>query len=347
MVRIAYFDFLKFMAIFLVVAGHCIQRSYMSYDLTTDAFYYDGVFKFIYGFHLPLFMVISGYFFYETIRKYRFCEVVKSRFTRLLIPIVSWHIIWLLIDGFSNHVSDNTIISLVRGFLSHYWFLWAIFYCSLGVLFIKKVFNDSLKVYFLILPLTLFLPNVLNIERYVYLFPYFLFGYIFCTPKLSAFIRDPFSLISKKTIILGGALFIIIYVVLSNNYRYDYYIYTSGTCVIKDAFFSIGQLYIDLYRYLAGFVGVIGFCCLSLLFKDIKIPAFLIKIGAKTLGIYIIHMFFTPIISEFQIGINYFFILFEVIALIVIPFFITIVIEKNKILSLFLLGKKFPPKEYN
>ena len=50
------FDVLKLFAIFLVVWGHCIQ------NLHSGDFYSEPVYKIIYSFHMPLFMVISGFF---------------------------------------------------------------------------------------------------------------------------------------------------------------------------------------------------------------------------------------------------------------------------------------------
>lgn len=335
MARIAHFDLLKFLAIFLVVAGHCIQRSYMSYDVDTDLYYYDGVFKFIYGFHLPLFMAISGFFFYGTLHKYSFNNVVKSRFTRLILPIIAWHIIWSVF----NPSEDNAFVSFVRSFLLHYWFLWALFFCSLGVLIIAKLFGNSLKIYILILPVTLCLPNILNIERYVYLFPFFLFGYVLNYPQYQRFILTPFSVASKKVVMLGGVFLFIAYIGMINFYSYEDYIYTSGTCLIKEGAFSFNQLGIDLYRYIVGLVGVVSCYILSLFVKDINIPHYLFDVGTKTLGIYIIHTFFTPIICWFQLDVNYIFVFIEVVVLIYLSYYLTTLIEKNKHLSFLLLGK--------
>lgn len=54
--RLLSFDYLKFFAIFLVVWGHCIEQL-CSADSIEDSAY-----RFIYSFHMPLFMMISGYF---------------------------------------------------------------------------------------------------------------------------------------------------------------------------------------------------------------------------------------------------------------------------------------------
>ena len=55
-----FIDFAKGISILLVLWGHCIQ--YMSAG-TVD-FFEDNAFKVIYSFHMPLFMLLSGYVSY-------------------------------------------------------------------------------------------------------------------------------------------------------------------------------------------------------------------------------------------------------------------------------------------
>lgn len=54
--RDSYFDNAKFLLIFLVVFGHIIR----SYIHDNDALLH--IYKFIYTFHMPAFILISGYF---------------------------------------------------------------------------------------------------------------------------------------------------------------------------------------------------------------------------------------------------------------------------------------------
>lgn len=51
--RIVYIDALKLFAIFSVLWGHSIQY------LITDEYYLQPVYRFIYAFHMPLFMALS------------------------------------------------------------------------------------------------------------------------------------------------------------------------------------------------------------------------------------------------------------------------------------------------
>lgn len=54
--RIVAFDIIKLIAIYLVIVGHCTQHLLSSFE------YEEPVYLFIYSFHMPLFMFLSGFF---------------------------------------------------------------------------------------------------------------------------------------------------------------------------------------------------------------------------------------------------------------------------------------------
>ena len=53
--RIEYIDYIKAFAIFMVIVGHSIQNLSTCNELNV-------VYSFIYSFHMPLFMTLSGFF---------------------------------------------------------------------------------------------------------------------------------------------------------------------------------------------------------------------------------------------------------------------------------------------
>lgn len=70
------FDMVKLITIFLVIVGHIIQFIGINwYD-------YFGVEKFIYSFHMPLFIIISGYFCARSITS-SFGEMVRKKLNNL------------------------------------------------------------------------------------------------------------------------------------------------------------------------------------------------------------------------------------------------------------------------
>lgn len=56
-------DALRGVAIILVIIGHCISNGSGSGYFSNQGYYENIAFKFIYSFHMPLFMIISGYLF--------------------------------------------------------------------------------------------------------------------------------------------------------------------------------------------------------------------------------------------------------------------------------------------
>lgn len=66
--RNIYLDVVKVFTIVCVVLGHCIQYGSGKTYLNGGLFFDDIVFKIIYSFHMPLFMIISGYLFAFTIK---------------------------------------------------------------------------------------------------------------------------------------------------------------------------------------------------------------------------------------------------------------------------------------
>ena len=119
------FDLLKLFAIFMVLWGHCIQ--YMK-STNVD----EPVFLFIYSFHMPLFMMISGYFSGSSMTL-KFWPLLKKKFVQLLLPCLTWYLLayvlpklGLLIlhkDGGSFSISSLNVL------LHNFWFLKSVFVC--------------------------------------------------------------------------------------------------------------------------------------------------------------------------------------------------------------------------
>ena len=79
--RILYFDALKFFAIWLVVLGHYLQEI----DCGSVGSYTNQV---IYTFHMPLFIMISGFFAQKGEPSFR--NLIIKKTTTLLLPVIIW-----------------------------------------------------------------------------------------------------------------------------------------------------------------------------------------------------------------------------------------------------------------
>ena len=114
-------DVLKGFAIFIVVWGHCIQfLADAKYD-----FFSNEIFKIIYTFHMPLFMVISGYLFYPALQKKSFVDIAGGKISQLITPVFFWFAIASLI--FNNKITiDSVTHTIVYGL----WFIWTLYAVS-------------------------------------------------------------------------------------------------------------------------------------------------------------------------------------------------------------------------
>lgn len=131
--RNIHIDLLKGFAIILVVLGHSIQ--FLSHNN-----FENPLFKFIYAFHMPLFMFLSGYVCFRTTGE-KYIDL-KKRFKTLIIPFFVW---WAIYNtyAFLSHKDIISFTTLLAQPDNGLWFLWVLFFLciSLQISFIitKKI----------------------------------------------------------------------------------------------------------------------------------------------------------------------------------------------------------------
>jgi len=129
--RLQSFDIAKGIGIILMIIGHCgVNNQYLN--------------NFIYSFHMPLFFIISGYFFKHRDDK----ECVKRNFKKLIIPyiitcisIILFEIIKVLLNQNYTEIlgtAKTWFLASLYGsggpqpfgirFIGAIWFLWALFF---------------------------------------------------------------------------------------------------------------------------------------------------------------------------------------------------------------------------
>ena len=102
-----FIDYLRGIAVFLMLWGHSIQYCYGGqFD-----FFENSVFKLIYSFHMPFFMLISGYLFYFSEQKRGMIELIEYKTKSLLYPILMCSVL--------NALLTNGVLALMRGGTSH------------------------------------------------------------------------------------------------------------------------------------------------------------------------------------------------------------------------------------
>ena len=178
--RNGYIDFIKGWAILLVLVGHAIQYCYGAEYFLQGTYFSNPIFKFIYTFHMPLFMAVSGYLLQQTLNNRTELEVAKRRLRQLGLPILSFGVLAFAIKWVVYPMFD--IIGCVKELLltcvGNLWFLWALLYNQLLLLLIRRM-GDKVWMYVLAGVLIYFIPDSSYIPaRYTFLYPYLVVGYM-------------------------------------------------------------------------------------------------------------------------------------------------------------------------
>lgn len=211
----------------------------------TFDFFEDSAFKMIYSFHMPLFMLLSGYVSYWGCDK-KLINIIIKRLRGVGIPLLAWGTVDFIVVSISASTFNvRTWIHSIVGI----WFLWAVLCSSIIVAIIHKLpVNTLLKYSIMILSTELFvkMPGG-TLSGFVY--PYFIIGYAMNEWNLFA------NKAYRKVI---QPICVIMWIVLLLFYKKESYIYVSGlTWKIKEIGL-LGQIEIDLYRYAIGLVGCIA-----------------------------------------------------------------------------------------
>lgn len=157
--HVDWIDFLKVIATLLVIIGHCtyynIQSPYGGINLldnncgaSLSSKLINYLIGFIYTFHMPLFMAISGmcFFLSQQKRKQSFPYLVKSKWKRLLIPFLGVSIFYSIplkwLSGYWDN-SANTLHDMLLGQLfllgnTHLWYVFSLFWIFIIFYFIES-----------------------------------------------------------------------------------------------------------------------------------------------------------------------------------------------------------------
>ena len=272
MKRDAFWDSLKFILIFFVVYGHMIE-TYAPDDSFNRAMY-----NFIYAFHMPFFMYISG-LFSQIIDRVRYRHGILLIFeTFIIFQLI--RCIKPILTGESFQIDYNLLYP--KGTL---WYLAYLVIYRLFIYIMPRHCVDNhpkmlLFISFLIGLLWGFIPHS-NIEKLISFFPYFLMGYY--TAKIN--IKETINKIPLSISIISLlATFVIIY--FSINYNIGYIIYYEVSYYCTDPVIAPDILCVSrIIAYISAIVISIFIMRIILYVKIFP------EYGSKTLFIYMYHTF--------------------------------------------------------
>lgn len=269
--RSAKWDNLKFILIFLVVFGHFLQSLTLG-DLGKS------VLLFIYSFHMPAFVFVSGMFSKGVIREKKYYKVMGFLYLFIIIKLVRF-LSYLLLQG---EVSFPFVeIADVS------WYAWAVFIFYVITMCIAKFDLKKVFIYSIIVSCLCGYSSEIGINfslsRIVTFYPYFLAGFCMDGDKIQNFVQ-------KKKVSILGMIFMVLmcicflYIVDVNEYS----VYIS--------LFKGSESYETLNEY-AMYGGLFRLCwyvfSFALIFAAITLTPsrkhFFTNIGCRTISVYALH----------------------------------------------------------
>lgn len=131
-VRDGFLDYLKGLAILTVVAGHTFQGATPEFDEYWP-------FRFVYAFHMPMFMFVSGMtasFFYQQqidtpSSAVAFVDDLRKKGLRLLLPFIAWAMVSFVLNPSGDFIAHMT--KFIEFPDNGLWFLPVLFQCSIAL----------------------------------------------------------------------------------------------------------------------------------------------------------------------------------------------------------------------
>lgn len=272
--RLVFADFAKLLAMFIVTFGHCAQC--LSSQTFPSLFGKQGVFI---AFHMPLFMMISGYFINPSkIRQKNWKIYVKEKFFRLVVPACIWYLLYSIINFQMPHFPA---IFTFFWFLSSMFLSYVIF--SIVVRINKK---DHIGLYLLFLIVVTLLPfsSILHLN---FMFPMIMTGY---------FLKIIIQYKSNAYLLYLALLLFFLSILLLFYWDVKYSVYINP----YDSYnFSKHTFLILLIRLFTGFI-ISSFLIIFIKFIDKNsIIVFLAKYGRYTIVMYTASFIFNSLMNKF------------------------------------------------
>ena len=283
--RIAYIDFLKAFAIATVLLGHSVEQ------LSGDVFWDHPIWTFLYSFHMPLFMFVSGLFFKSSLRK-GFGEVLRVKIVQLGIPSVTAFLLGLMIMKVAGvtAIADLCETSFA-GFMNSVWFLKCLLFCIVIMWPAVKILRHDVLSAIVASVAALLVPggDIVNLN---FMLPCFCLGFLCGT-------RKEFLGRHRRTL---GILAVVAFLTLLPFWGGRLTVYMVPTHVLSFSPFSFdfSNLGLSVYRLAIGFAGTLVFYlaapAVHRLIAGGRFDAFCGTVGGATLGIYVAQTFLLEIL---------------------------------------------------
>lgn len=274
--RIKWIDVAKGIGIILVVYGH-VLRGLVGSSVNINNIFFEINDKLIYGFHMPLFFILSG-LFVERSKNIGIKSTVKIKSIQLLIPYFVWSIAQGLINVILSSITNNSmsitevfIRTLINPF-GQFWFLYVLFLIFVLYYLLRSKFSIS---------------YILSLSIFLYIIAPFVDFWIFNQLFINLFFFVLGSYLFQKNILDN---------LTKLNKLNWYFIFSISTFIIVNYFYLFYKFPLILEHILLLLVSIIGInliisISLVVIKKNIPIISrFFTFLGERSIVIYLAHI---------------------------------------------------------
>lgn len=269
--RVYKFDNIKFLTMMLVVIGHVIESFISKSDM------FKSLFIFIYTFHMPLFLFLSGLF------QKRFSDTYKLKVNKVAYYIAMGYILKVIMtftkslrkDSFDFHFFNNYSIE---------WYLFILVMFMVTVYLTRKIHPAVMIFVSLVLGCVSgyfdFINDFLCLSRYFVYLPFYLAGYYLTPQALISFSQ-------KLWVRIISGVSILVYFTLCFR-QLDFVYQLRRLFTGKNPFSTLPFDCGFQHRILCYVIAILMCMAVVCFIPNIKIPL-ISNMGANTLGVYFWH----------------------------------------------------------
>lgn len=282
--RNIYFDNAKFILMSFVLLGHVIE----SLAVNTHHIFFYPLYLFIYSFHMPTFVLISGYFSKRV--NLNLDSYYEKNMSRIIIPYFIFQLLYLKYFAILTNRSMN-----LNDIFSPTYIMWYLFSLMLWKLMLPyfKILKFPIIISVVIAAFIghfLSISSFFSLQRTFVFFPFFLIGY-YMNERHIEFLKT--NLV--KVIALAAFFIIAIFFSLQTEKLSAEWLWS------ERPYYSFGFTKVSsaMIRVLVTIVEIVlATSFLSLVPKERK---FFTGIGSKTMQIYLLHGFFAAYLSRYVV----------------------------------------------
>ena len=281
-----FFDNLKFILIFLVVLGHFVE---VSMDVSINA---KLIWNFIYSFHMPLFVFISGYFAKNAIKS----KNINRSIMFFVLYFIMKTVLYIIdrICGLYPNFNFNIVNSVP-------WYIFAMGSWYLISILLKDINKKYVFTFSLFLALIIGfdknIGDIWGISRILVFYPFFLIGLNINRDLLIKIVKDKRV---KCVSIIYLMIFSILFILVIDKLYVFKPVFTGNKSyfLLNNSIESFGVLIRMMWYLVATFTGI------SILSIVPRGKNLFTKIGQKTISIYFYHAIIFRILSKLDIDLR-------------------------------------------